>query len=260
MTSYILPARAQADQFQELVGRLYRHVAEADRGFINQTPDGTTVPRVSNREAVALAVGFRNLAQKIDRPDLFRLWYQFAALAYGWDPQGTDKLKIGKTQADDLYPLEGARELWLALFGLAVAIERESKGAEATVEFDRDDFEDVLVQASVQDALRGDGAKADIEHPISCRQPDGKVRMKRPPCDKDGRGPVIGLNPATGKPVHAECDKPGDCEPIGIPTPDLLVLGLWIGIAYVVWQEIKPANAPVIRLEKRLARLERRRR
>jgi hypothetical protein len=66
----------------------------------------------------------------------------------------------------------------------------------------------------------------------ACVQPDGKKRMPRPPCDKNGKGPYIGPG-RDGKPLHQPCDKPGDCKPELLADP-IMQLAHTAGVVMVV--------------------------
>jgi hypothetical protein len=104
---------------------------------------------LSNREAVAIAVAFRELAP-------FALWHQFAAVAYGWDAE-QNCFDTSNAQSERMYPPEMAAELWLATKAIATELEPTSKPPR--IELDADDFSDLLVQGRVRDALLDDGSK-----------------------------------------------------------------------------------------------------
>ncbi len=46
----------------------------------------------------------------------------------------------------------------------------------------------------------------------------GKSRVPRPPCDKNGKGPLIGYD-RKGNPIHQPCDRKGECEPEAVSEP-----------------------------------------
>lgn len=52
----------------------------------------------------------------------------------------------------------------------------------------------------------------------ACRDKTGKTRYPRPPCDKNGNGPLVGYD-RKGKPIYQPCDKKGDCAPVAVREP-----------------------------------------
>ena len=72
----------------------------------------------------------------------------------------------------------------------------------------------------------------------ACRdKKTGKLRVPLPPCDKNGRGPYIGIG-RDGKPLFGPCDKPGDCTPAAITTPFASPL-VPIGLGLYAYRRLK---------------------
>lgn len=162
--------------------------------------DGTTVPRLTNREAVALIMAWRTVAAML--PQRWPLWYQYAAAAYGWDPS-SDRLDASAGQGGRIYPVSASEPLWDELRSIATGLDRQS-GAEPylslepSVDIDSDAFASPIVQGEVMSALREDGAEALFRIPL-------------PACeDKDGRPTRPRRNPNTGK---------WECKPLTVDDP-----------------------------------------
>lgn len=139
---------------------------QARRG-VEADDDGTIAPKWTNREAAAIIAGMRELGRGV--PGGFALWYQFAALAYAWEP-GVDRLDATPDQADRMYPPEAAVQLNLELQRITNELDdaRHSDPRLALVDvFDRASF-----QAEVETALAQDGAQAAFKIPLpACKDP-----------------------------------------------------------------------------------------
>lgn len=134
---------------------------------------GDDYPRLTNREAVALVAGFRELAKPTSEG--WPLWYQFAAPAYGWDPTG-DRFVTSERNADARYPDDATRELWEATKRIATNLEEEQPRREPRFELSRFRIADLDFQGDVRQALIHDGAKATpaIGQPSSAPAPANK--------------------------------------------------------------------------------------
>jgi hypothetical protein len=224
------------------------NAAKRARGTGN-APDGTLAPRMTNREAVATIVAWRALdAMSTPGGQAWPLWYQFAAAAYGWDPVKSDRLNKSPAQADKLYPIALTSELWLALQRIAASLEARDV-ADPRVTLESSAWDDELVQGEVRHALVQDGASVStLPSPtdVLCTDKEtGKRRVKRPPCDADGKGPKW-LNPVTGKLEELPCDKPGDCKPIPrrrVSTATMVVVGL---AALALWYRSRPTRVRIV--------------
>ena len=136
-------------------------------------PDGTTVPRLTNAEALTVALAWRDAAGA-----RFPLWDQFAAVAYGWNPPARDVIDSSAKRHDGLYPLDTGNELWLSTSSLADDLDAEGVPDPRLDLADR--FNDGVSQAKVAASLRADGARAKFSIPTGvCR--DDKTRKTRPP-------------------------------------------------------------------------------
>lgn len=197
--------------------------------------EGVVAPKLTNREAASIIDAMRAIAPTTERK--FPLWYQFAAVVYGWDPEN-DKIDISSAQADRFYEPDAAVELFVALQTMVFDLDDERAGTEPRVELDQGAFDDRIFQGEVVSALRADGAKAQAIIPQCKDKKSGKKRFPRPPCDKDGKGPK-GRDPITGVEIELPCDNPGDCEPIK-PKRSIETLG-WLIIAAGVVYLFAPA-------------------
>lgn len=148
--------------------------ADKGRGSAVDVDGSTVVPRLTNREAVALIQAWRAEANMTARN--WPLWDQFAAIAYGWDPS-TDTLVFTDAQADALYPDDIAVELWKALQEVAADLARERSDVPPRIELDADTFDDATMRGDVLRALDSDGSKASAN---SLRDIVDNVRKVRP--------------------------------------------------------------------------------
>jgi hypothetical protein len=212
--------------------------AKRARGAVKAS-DGTLTPRLTNREAVALVMALRNAS--LDgrlSPRAFPFWYQFLAVAYGWDPR-RDTLVATSAHADKLYPVDSGKELWLA--SQRFAGDLDDAGVSPGLSLDATDFDDLAVQASVTDALRDDGANAQWVIGVlpACKDPStGKPGKPK-------------KNPKTGK---------WECEPVVVevnPVATVKRAGLWLVAIAAVALYLKfrrPRNPARRRLSTGIAR------
>ena len=155
--------------------------AQLARG-VAQDDDGSIAPRLTNREALSIVSALRDWGK--GTRDGFPLWYQFAAVAYGWAPE-SDTLAITSAQADANYPIVDAMELNREIGRIAGdldAARHPNPRMQLEDVFDRrETAQDVSV------ALRQDGASAQFKVPIpACKDPKtGKPAM--PVRGKDGK-------------------------------------------------------------------------
>lgn len=189
MGAFELPLRYAASKWETIFWSQWE-AAKTKRGAVpsqhalDNTIRGTLTPRVTNAEAVALVVAWKAKADA--HLGGWSLWYQFAAVGYGWSVT-SDKLVITAPQAAKLYALDTTTELWLALQRIALALD----GINApTMQLNAQSFADPVFQARVRKSLREDGATASW---------------------------VIGFggctDPKTGKPAPPQVK----CEPTGVP-------------------------------------------
>lgn len=168
---------------------------------------GCPAPRLTNAEAVRLIRAYK--AAIVGTSASWSLWYQFAAIAYGWDPPEVDELDASSVRADASYVPDVCVALWMALFDLTKQLDRGGSPAQLTLD---GDFAEASWLADVRGHLRGDGAEATFKIPTPfCRdKKTGKNRTPYPPCDTK--------DPLTGRP-WLKCDSPGDCEPVMVDDP-----------------------------------------
>lgn len=187
---------------------------------------GTTAPRITNGEAVALIRAFRQAD-----PKAFGLWYAYAAVAYGWDPPDRDELDATPLRANGSYVPDVAVALWMELFRVSKAL--DAANVPARLAFDGE-FSDVSWVAMLKSSLEGDGAEALFKIPTgACIDgKTGKRRLPRVPCDDKGefRDPFTGAKLA--------CDKPGDCKPDFVDDPVTAFVKLvWplVAVVAAIW-------------------------
>jgi hypothetical protein len=144
-------------------------------------PGDVGPPRLSNREAVAVVAAFRGLARQT--VEGWPLWYQFAALGYGWDAT-TDRFLVTRAQADGLYSIGATAELWDATKRIAANLEEEKPlAAGVRVELDPHAFSDLDVIGDTRQALIDDGAKATAT--VGASSPAPEKKLKRSPKRED---------------------------------------------------------------------------
>lgn len=164
------------------------------RGMVTDD-DGTIAPRWTNREAIAVIAGVRAAA-----PAEFPLWYQFAAIAYGWNPD-TSKLDRTAAQADRDYDANAAVQLNLEIQRITQELDARRK-ADPRIDLDEQSWSDVTFQAEVTKALREDGAHAQFKIPLpACKDPK-TGKPARPVKGSDGKwrcpgGPLLIDDPIT---------------------------------------------------------------
>lgn len=159
------------------------------------TVAGESWPKLTSREAVQLVRAFSSARGRASFP----LWYQFAAVAFAWNPS-TDTLDTSTARGAKQYPAEATAELWRALHTLADEADAEQGHGAPSLYFDVDPWGDPLFAGDVRRALQGDGADAQFKIPLpACKDPKtGK------PIGKPTRDPV------TGK---------WKCEPVAVDDP-----------------------------------------
>jgi len=137
-------------------------------------PDGETmVPRLTNREAVALVRAWVDAAG-VTR---FPLWAQFAGQAYGWNPTRDNRLDASEARRDRLMSVAITHELWVALYKVAGDFDDEDPPTiPQRLVFDAGAFDDPVYQATVRAGLASDGAVIPQPQP----SPVAAKRTRRP--------------------------------------------------------------------------------
>jgi hypothetical protein len=130
---------------------------------------GIQVPAWTNREAVSVISAMRELAKGMPAGSAFPLWYQFAAVAYGWQPS-SDKLDNSMAQADRVYPADDAVELNAELERIVTYLDlRVHPNPRMAL---RDVFNSDTFMSEVRTALAQDGAKVEFKIPLpACKDP-----------------------------------------------------------------------------------------
>lgn len=151
-------------------------------------------PKLTNAEALKVIMAMYEAAGV----NGFPLWYQYAAVAYGWSPE-RDRLDTSAKRAAAWYPEDVTRELFLAMSGLALDLEVR---APSLPRWNLDaEFSDPTIQGLVANALRQDGATVAWKIPLpACKDPKTGKPTGRPHKDKNGKwtcDPVVVDDPIT---------------------------------------------------------------
>ena len=162
--------------------------------------DAQLYTRLTNGEAVTLIMGWM-FAVGPSVNSSWALWYQLAAVAYGWSPE-RDKLDTSAKQRDAWYPGELALELFFQLDALATTLDKSHPPSTDSVELPLDgSFSDPSFQGQVRAALLDDGASATWLIPLpACKDPKTGKPTGRPHRDKNGKwtcDPVVIDDPVT---------------------------------------------------------------
>ena len=159
----VFPAVVTASTWSAVVASLWKRAQDA-RGL--DTVEDGTAPTLSNADAVAIVIAWREAASS----SRFPLWYQFAAVAYGWDPPENDT--FNPSQGAELYPSDVNIELWREMNRQATEMDADGHAGNPRVAFNGDAFDDVNTVAFVRAALLSDGAEAAFKIPIpACKDP-----------------------------------------------------------------------------------------
>jgi hypothetical protein len=184
----------------------------------------------TNREGIAVIEAIRGLAPAAGVN--FATWYSFAASAYGWDAWGDrDQIDPSPAQADRTFA--EMPEVHAIFEGIAKVLDRDRKMYPPTLHLDESAFADPSVQGAVVEALRQDGAIAEMRMPTGkCRdRKSGETRFARVRCDpKDADGTARRkrkVPDGMGGIMEIDCDVPGDCDPVTVD--------LWPKVPTWVW-------------------------
>lgn len=170
---FTLPPVITASTWSNVADALW---AQSRRGSV-QDDSGDMAPKWTNREAVSLVSALRELGK--GAPGGFAWWYQFAAVAYGWEPSAyKDHLLASAAQADAIYPPDTAvmlnREIARIMTGLDTVTRPEPRMELVDV------FDDNAFKSDVMEALHQDGASAQFKIPLPACKGD-KDRKAGPP-------------------------------------------------------------------------------
>lgn len=170
------------------------------RGMVARD-DMTIAPLWTCREAVAVVAALEAVAPR----GSFALWYQFAAIGYGWSPS-RDRLNRSRWQADSYYPAEASVLLQAELQRVTGDLDDGAYEKEPRLDLDEAAFDDPGLQGRVQKALRQDGAVArwvsrDVDLIGEENDPSAQMPVPMPACKdpKTGKPVMPKLNPKTGK-------------------------------------------------------------
>lgn len=188
------------DMVQRKRGKHLARYPETDgRGGIAPT----LAPLLTNGDVVRLVMAWLAALPRARVRELFPLWAQFAAAAYGWDPK-TNRFDASVKRRNAAYPDVLLVELWKTLMGIASDLDAELVPG-PRLDLDGD-FADPVFQAEVKAELQADGASAQFKIPLpACRTKDGKVQL--PKCKRHmKRWPYL-------------CEEWERCEPVVIDDP-----------------------------------------
>lgn len=158
---FTLPPTVTGSRWRNVIASLARSV----RGM-GQASDGTPAPVVTNREAVAVIAALRKAAANVSP---WALWYQFAALAYGWSPT-SPTLDTSDEHADDDYDLDAAAML-VQQAGL-LADQLDAANTPEPALYLEDTWQSAGWLADVAQALDDDGANVQFKIPLpACKDP-----------------------------------------------------------------------------------------
>jgi hypothetical protein len=128
------------------------HATMADRA----KKRAVKAPPITNAEAVAFIRVWRGATASDSA-----IWYQLAAVAYGWDPQKRDELRVDAKQADAKYSMPDA--VWNWSKGIAEELDARKLEVPASLAPNRATFGDPVFYAEVRAKLLEDGASPSIE-------------------------------------------------------------------------------------------------
>lgn len=202
---------------------------------------------LTNGEAASLVRAWPGKSGSLWMP----LWYQFAATAYGWDPQRSDRLNTSAKQRDATFEL--SRDLWDVTHEVARMLDADNKQP-VRLDIDETTFDDVTFQAGVRAALLDDnGLQAAGKIPVGCRDPKtGRLtgpKMKCRPGWKlelvKGTPFYVCRNTKTGETEQPTYECEGETVYIDDPitaigkalASDLGKLALILGLGYLVFRD-----------------------
>lgn len=172
------------------------------------------------------------------------LWYQFAATAYGWNPDRSDRLDTTAKRRDSAFPM--SRDLWDATREIATALDAERRQP-ARLDIDPDTFDDPTFQAGVRAALRDDGGmRAAGKIPVGCKDPKtGRITGPKMKCRPGftlelvpGTPFYVCRNKKTGEHEQPTYECEGDKvyleDPLSALARDFWRLALIVGLGYLV--------------------------
>lgn len=137
----------------------------------------TLAPRLTNADVVRFTMAWLAALTRTRARELFPLWHQFAAAAYGWNP-ATNAWSPSAKRAAALFPDVLLVEFWKALMALASDLDAE-RVANPRLDLDGE-YADVAFQGEVKGELQGDGASASFKIPVpACKRPDGTTGAPR---------------------------------------------------------------------------------
>ncbi len=237
-----LPAAITADTWEKLGAALWFAIVQARPVHKATHPIASRpVPRLTNGEVITLlmawlaAIGVS--AARIR--ELFPLWYQFGAAAYGWNPDNGAFVTSAK-QRDAWYPDVLLVELWGACLNLATALDA-SDAPGPRLDLDGR-FDDIVFQGEVKAALKGDGAVIDT------RSAHAAFKIPMPACKgKDGR-PVAPKCKRVMSAWPYLCEEFDACAPVLVDDPVTVVkdkalsvfqLALLVGAFWVLFDNKK---------------------
>lgn len=181
----------------------------------------TGAPKVTNGEAVQLVRAWTTARSRA----AFPLWYQFAAVAYGWNPDA-DALDTSDRQSREWYAGDATPELWSTLALLAADADADNTSDTARLYFDDSAWNDPTFAADVRNALQGDGASAAFKIPL-------------PACKDPKTGKPVGKPHWDAKRKRYVCD-PVTVDPVAQLKKEFVVLAAAIGLLWLATRKPEP--------------------
>jgi hypothetical protein len=160
---FTLPPMITASSWGSVMDALW---SKSSRGMTTDD-EGTIAPKWTNREAVAVIAALRGLAAMAEG---FPLWYQFAAIAYDWEP-GRNRLDRSDEQADRFYDPGAAVMLNLEMQRLVGELD-DLHRTSPRLDLDSHSWTDAALQGEIAKSLREDGAGVAFKIPLpACKDP-----------------------------------------------------------------------------------------
>lgn len=161
---FALPPVVTASSWATAVSSLLAQ-QRARRGV--DVEEGGAAPVMTNREALAIVEAMRRPASRLTP---WGLWYQFGAIAYGWEPGGSEELDGSDERADADFAPYAAVMLCEELIRIAESLDAVGQ-PDPRIEL-IDVWGDPRHMAEIGAALQDDGARVSFKIPIpACKDP-----------------------------------------------------------------------------------------
>lgn len=202
----------------------------------HKAPDSTWAPRLTNGEVITVIMAWMP-PTAYQRSQVFALWDQLAAAAYGWNP-ATGKLDTSTKNRDAWYPDALLVALWKGLMSAADELDDADRRyrlddphrGKPRVDLDGR-WDDVVFQNTVKLTIEQDGSITDTQSAHAA------FKIPLPACKgKDGK-PVAPKCKRVMKRWPYLCEEWEKCDPVMVDDPITKVgndLGSLAGLALLV--------------------------